>query len=175
MDIRDVVTEFFDDRAEGAIVDTVVIHAMSAPEATNPDSPEACINCLAQHQVSAHFLIARDGQVSRLVPELKRAWHAGASRMHDGREEVNHFSIGIELIAREKAKFAPVQYERVVELIADMVKRLPLTFIVGHEDIATPAGRKKDPGMHFDWEKLRDLIDADPMTAHITFPFRKFD
>jgi N-acetyl-anhydromuramyl-L-alanine amidase AmpD len=68
-----------------------------------------------------------------------------------------------------------VQYERVVELLADMVKRLPLTFIVGHEDVAIPAGRKKDPGMQFDWEKLRDLIDADPMTAHITFPFQKFD
>lgn len=175
MEIREAPSEFCDARAEGSQVDTVVIHSMCVPEATQPDSPEECLRCLAQHKVSAHFMIARDGAVWRLVPESKRAWHAGVSRLHDGREEVNHFSVGIELLAKEKVKFTPIQYERVVDLIADMVKRLPLTYIVGHEDVAQPPGRKKDPGPTFDWNKLRDLIDADPMTAHITFPFKRFE
>ncbi|NDC38576.1 MAG: 1,6-anhydro-N-acetylmuramyl-L-alanine amidase AmpD [Proteobacteria bacterium] len=173
MEIREAPSQFCDERATGSVVDTVVIHSMWTPDAAIPDSPEACIACLAQHEVSAHYIIARDGQIWRLVPEQQRAWHAGVSRLHDGREEVNHYSIGVELLGKERTKFAAVQYERLVELTADMVRRLPLTFMVGHDDIAQPPGRKKDPGPLFDWEKLRDLVDADPMTAHITFPFRK--
>jgi AmpD protein len=175
MEILDAPSEFCDERAEGAIIDTLVIHSMWVPDAAQPDDPEVCLRCLAEHKVSAHFIIARDGRVWRLVPEHRRAWHAGVSRLHDGRQEVNHFSIGVELLTKEKTKFTPIQYDRLVELTAELVRRLPLTYIVGHEDIAEPAGRKKDPGPLFDWEKLRDLIDADPMTAHMTFPFKKFD
>lgn len=174
MSIIECNSQHFDERMDGATIDTVVIHSMCAPDSPLPEDPAACIACLDQHQVSAHFLIARDGAVWRLVPEEKRAWHAGVSKLHDGREDVNHYSIGIELLAREKTKFSQAQYEQVVQLVADLVRKFPIMFIVGHEDIAQPAGRKRDPGPHFDWERLRDLIDADPMTAHITFPFRQF-
>lgn len=54
-------------------------------------------------RVSAHYVIARDGKVTRCVPLSKKAWHAGASwaRYHGERKfGVNEFSIGYELANR---------------------------------------------------------------------------
>src|SRR3546814_5414460 len=48
-------------------------------------------------KVSAHYLIAEDGQVVRMVDERLRAWHAGQSywrRITD----VNSASVGIEIV-----------------------------------------------------------------------------
>ena len=45
---------------------------------------------------SAHLVIGRAGEVVQLVPFNIEAWHAGRS-WYAGREELNHYSIGIEL------------------------------------------------------------------------------
>ncbi|WP_425091988.1 N-acetylmuramoyl-L-alanine amidase [Tropicimonas sp. S265A] len=47
--------------------------------------------------VSVHFVIERDGSVEQQVPLYNEAWHAGRSHYH-GRDGVNEFSIGIELV-----------------------------------------------------------------------------
>src|SRR6188472_2543976 len=84
----------FDDRPDGVVVDTIVLHATVlntldavAAHFENPDT-----------KVSAHYTIDRDGTVACHVAEEKRAWHAGQSKMKDGRTGVNDFSIGIELV-----------------------------------------------------------------------------
>lgn len=46
---------------------------------------------------SAHYIVGRDGEARRLVRERDRAWHAGQSAWN-GRDQVNQFSIGIELV-----------------------------------------------------------------------------
>lgn len=45
---------------------------------------------------SAHLVIDRSGDIIQLVPFNVEAWHAGRS-FHLGRENLNHYSIGIEL------------------------------------------------------------------------------
>ena len=52
--------------------------------------------CDPETKVSAHYLISEEGEVIRLVPEEKRAWHAGLSYWR-GHKDVNSASIGIEL------------------------------------------------------------------------------
>ena len=47
-------------------------------------------------KASAHVVIGRDGQVIQMVPFNIEAWHAGKSS-YGGRNELNHYSIGIEL------------------------------------------------------------------------------
>src|SRR5262245_584123 len=81
-----------DDRPAGTEVDTVVLHA------TVLNTLEDVIRHFADPsaKVSAHYTIDRDGTLVSHVPETKRAWHAGKSKMKDGREAVNDFSIGIE-------------------------------------------------------------------------------
>ena len=113
--------------------------------------------CDASAEVSAHYMIDEDGTVTRLVPEDRRAWHAGRSYWR-GITDINSASIGIELVNPGHEwgyrPFPDVQMEALVPLLADIVKRhnIPRANVVGHSDIA-PA-RKDDPGELFDWDLL---------------------
>jgi hypothetical protein len=105
--------------------------------------------------VSAHFIINRDGKISEFVPPTRLAFHAGKSKMPDpadGRESVNNFSIGIELIASDSSGFTDKQYIALQSLILLLKSNFPIRNIVGHSDIAP--GRKIDP-IGFDWSRLK--------------------
>ena len=113
--------------------------------------------CDPAFEVSAHYLIDEDGTVTRLVPEAKRAWHAGRSSWR-GVTDVNSASVGIELVNPGHEwgyrPFPPAQMEALLPLLKDIVRRNRIAYanVVGHSDIA-PA-RKDDPGELFDWELL---------------------
>ncbi len=115
--------------------------------------------CDPDTQVSAHYLISEAGEVTRLVPEDKRAWHAGASYWR-GHKDVNSASIGIELDHPGHAlgyrTFAEPQIDALVPLLARIVKEydIPRANVIGHSDVA-PA-RKTDPGELFPWERLAE-------------------
>lgn len=147
----------FDERPAGVSIDTIVIHSMCAPEAGDPCSALECIDLLDRCKVAAHYLIGRGGEVYQTVEEEKRAWHAGVSRMPaDGRENVNHFSLGIELVGPEGLKFTDAQYESLAALCGEICARHAIRYLVGHDHIAP--GRKADPGPAFDWSRLRDAL-----------------
>ena len=105
-------------------------------------------------QVSAHFLIRRDGTLIQFVSCLARAWHAGLSNWQ-GRERCNDFSVGIELEGSDFEVFEPAQYQTLEKLISSIRHVYPIQAIVGHSDIAP--GRKTDPGPCFDWSKIEKL------------------
>ncbi|WP_225009459.1 N-acetylmuramoyl-L-alanine amidase [Novosphingobium percolationis] len=121
--------------------------------------------CDPAAEVSAHYMIDEDGTVTRLVPEDKRAWHAGRSYWR-GETDINSASVGIELVNPGHEwgyrPFPDAQMEALVPLLADIVKRhnVPRANVVGHSDIA-PA-RKTDPGELFDWDMLARLRLALP-------------
>ncbi len=116
--------------------------------------------CDESSQVSAHYMIDEDGTVTCLVPEDKRAWHAGRSYWR-GITDVNSASIGIELVNPGHEfgyrPFPEPQMDALLPLLADMMDRhdIPRANVVGHSDVA-PA-RKVDPGEYFDWARLGDL------------------
>lgn len=113
--------------------------------------------CDPAAEVSAHYMIDEDGTVSRLVPEGKRAWHAGRSFWR-GVTDINSASIGIELVNPGHEwgyrPFPDAQMEALLPLLAQIIRRhdVPRANVVGHSDVA-PA-RKDDPGELFDWEWL---------------------
>jgi len=102
-------------------------------------------------QVSAHFLIRRDGCLLQFVSCDDRAWHAGTSCWH-GRDNCNDFSVGIELEGIEGGTFEPVQYDVLLPLMRDLAKRYGVSAVAGHEHVAPD--RKIDPGPGFDWARL---------------------
>jgi AmpD protein len=106
-------------------------------------------------EVSAHFLVRRDGELVQFVSCDARAWHAGASVWH-GRSECNDFSIGIELEGLEGERFDASQYVALAALIDALAARYPIAAVVGHEHVAP--GRKNDPGPGFDWVRLRSMV-----------------
>jgi len=136
----------FDYRPEGAKIDTVIIHytAVSKEEALHIlTSPE--------WQVSSHYLIDETGELYLLVPEEYRAWHAGVSHWA-GRDNMNHYSIGIELVNDGANEFSTEQIRVLKELLDEVSARYEIEDYLGHSDVAP--GRKIDPGRLFPWEKL---------------------
>ena len=115
--------------------------------------------CDPQAQVSAHYCVDEDGNIYRLVPEERRAWHAGVS-FWKGATGLNDVSIGIEIVNPGHEfgyrDFPDEQIRSVISLLDSVRDRwdIPDHRIVGHSDIA-PA-RKTDPGERFPWRVLAE-------------------
>jgi len=122
----------------------------------NPDAKRA-LNTLSGQifEVSAHYLIGRDGTIYYLVDEIKRAWHAGDS-WWGGPIDMNSASIGIELDNDGHEPYVESQIAVLLELLADLRHRYGITAanFIGHGDIAP--GRKVDPGAAFPWRRLAE-------------------
>ncbi|RIL12508.1 MAG: 1,6-anhydro-N-acetylmuramyl-L-alanine amidase AmpD [Proteobacteria bacterium] len=149
----------FGERPAASVIDTIVIHAMHSAKAGRELDPLACFETLQEHQVSAHYAVSCDGSIFLLVPEEKRAFHAGESRLPfegDMREKVNDFSIGVELIATAEEGFSEQQYQALSSLTTEILTRHSIRYIVGHEHIAP--GRKSDPGPRFDWKRYEGMV-----------------
>jgi N-acetylmuramoyl-L-alanine amidase len=122
------------------------------------DGPSALARlCDPEAQVSAHYMVEEDGTVFAIVPEDKRAWHAGRS-WWQGEDDLNSRSIGIEIVNGGHdfglPPYPDVQIAAVIELCQAILARWPIPQprIVAHSDIA-PA-RKEDPGELFPWKRL---------------------
>lgn len=128
---------------------------------TGMQTGEAAIDrlCDPEARVSAHYVVEEDGRIFRLAPEERRCWHAGVSHWR-GEEDLNHASIGIEIVNPGHEwgyrAFPDAQVEAVVALVGDIRTRwqVPNDRILGHSDVA-PA-RKEDPGELFPWKRLAE-------------------
>ena len=169
---RFVASPNYDERPDNEAPSLVVIHGISLPPGeyggpwidalfTNSLDPDAhpYFADIYQLRVSSHLLIRRDGELVQYVPLHKRAWHAGVSS-YQGRERCNDFSIGIELEGTDEEPYTPEQYRVLAECIGALLAAYPSLSserITGHSDIAP--GRKTDPGPHFDWQLLSQLLE----------------
>lgn len=149
----------FDDRT--LPISMVVLHYTGMVDAASAIARLAD----AEAKVSAHYVVAEDGQVIRMVAEEKRAWHAGRSWWR-GTTDINSASIGIEIVNPGHEfgyrPFPEAQVDAVIELLGGIVPRYGITRgnVVGHSDVA-PA-RKEDPGELFPWYRLARLRLALP-------------
>jgi AmpD protein len=170
---RQVLSPHFDARPTGQAPELIIIHGISLPpgEYGGPWIDRLfCGNLSAvAHpffasieglRVSAHALVRRDGGLSQYVPFHARAWHAGVSEWQ-GRSACNDFSIGIELEGADTEPYELAQYRALAALIAALLRAYPSLSadrLVGHSDVAP--GRKTDPGLSFDWTRLRTELAA---------------
>lgn len=115
--------------------------------------------CHPASSVSCHYVVEEDGQVIQLVPEARRAWHAGLSSWA-GERDVNSASIGIEIVNGGHDHGLPPFPERQVAAVAalcrDIVDRRHIRpdRVLAHSDVAP--GRKRDPGERFPWGALHE-------------------
>ena len=135
----------------------LIIHSTDLPTTTSLE-----VLTQSTREVSCHYLISPEGNIYRMVPEDRRAWHAGKSYWR-GQTDINSASIGIELVwppDREAAEdeipgpFPEPQLEALYTLAEDITSRwgiLPED-VLAHSDIAP--GRKRDPGERFPWHQL---------------------
>ncbi len=160
----------FGPRPSGTAVSLLVVHSISLPPGRygGPAIEDLFLNRLdwSAHpyfesirgmQVSAHFVIRRDGKLVQFVSCDQRAWHAGVSSWR-GRENCNDFSIGVELEGLEGEPFEAAQYDALVALARAIARRYPVAAVAGHEHVAP--GRKRDPGEGFEWHRLQAGLRA---------------
>ncbi|OIQ43824.1 MAG: N-acetylmuramoyl-L-alanine amidase [Roseobacter sp. MedPE-SW] len=139
-------------RREGLSPSMVVLHY------TAMHGAEAALDrlCDPVAEVSAHYLIGRDGRLWQMVPENQRAWHAGAGEWC-GQGDINSRSIGIELDNTGGHPFCEPQMAVLDVLLSQILMRWSISpdAVIGHSDMAP--GRKGDPGPRFDWARLARL------------------
>jgi N-acetylmuramoyl-L-alanine amidase len=131
----------------------IVLHYTGMPSA------EAALTRLTDPaaKVSSHYLVHEDGRIDQLVPEARRAWHAGVSSWK-GVTGINACSIGIEIVNPGHEfgyrDFPDVQIEAVIALCQDIMVRHSIApaRVLAHSDVAP--GRKEDPGERFPWHRL---------------------
>lgn len=140
-------------RANDCSPDIILLHYTGMPS----ESGALAWLVSEESQVSSHYFVHEDGRVVQMVPESRRAWHAGKS-FWAGDDDINSRSIGIEIAnAGHPAglpEFPEVQIQAVIELCLDCGKRLNIApqRVLGHSDVAPV--RKIDPGERFPWDRL---------------------
>ncbi|PPD43948.1 MAG: thiamine phosphate synthase [Methylocystis sp.] len=143
-------------------ISALVLHYTGMPTAESALE----LLCSPIAEVSAHYVVEEDGRVLQLVPEERRAWHAGASYWA-GETDMNSASIGIEIVHPghiDPRPYPPAQIASVIALSKDICARRDIApeRVLAHSDIAPR--RKIDPGEFFPWDALaasgvgRDLM-----------------
>jgi N-acetylmuramoyl-L-alanine amidase len=125
---------------------------------------------LTRTQVSAHYVICRDGSVHHMLNDLLRAHHAGVSKWGNA-TDINSSSIGIEIDNNGFELFTDPQINSLIDLLGRLKRayNIPVTNFVGHADVAP--GRKVDPSRYFPWQKLAENgFGLWYDTTHVTVP-----
>jgi len=141
------------ERKDGRRPDMLTLHYTGMPD----EAQALQWLCNPVSEVSAHYVVFENGHVAQLVPEARRAWHAGKSSWA-GETDINSRSIGIEIANPGHdgglPPFGETQIKNVIRLCRDIVERwsIPPDRVLAHSDVAP--GRKMDPGERFPWERL---------------------
>lgn len=138
-----------------ARADMVVLHY------TGMASGDAALQrlCDPEAKVSSHYLVFENSSIVQLVPETRRAQHAGVSSW-EGVTDINSRSIGIEIVNPghdfDYPKFPKRQIAAVTTLCRSILTRNPVRRdrVVAHSDVAP--NRKQDPGEKFPWRLLSE-------------------
>lgn len=173
MEARHCLSPNYDARPDPNDISGIVIHSISLPPGQygGPWIEDLFMNRLDPHahpyfeeihqlEVSSHLLIRREGELVQFVPFHRRAWHAGVSQWN-GRERCNDFTVGIEMEGDDFSPFSVSQYQQLAKVCMALIAAYPeltVETITGHQHIAP--GRKTDPGPHFDWALLRQLLQV---------------
>lgn len=114
-------------------------------------------------RVSVQYLVAPDGTIYQMVPDTKRAWHAGDSEW-GGLSGMNDYSIGIEISHIAGDRYPPAQLRALDELVWMLYQKHRFLGLrpLGHREIAP--GRKSDPELRlgdYFWDDVQERVNPD--------------
>ncbi|MGY1901173.1 N-acetylmuramoyl-L-alanine amidase [Nocardia gipuzkoensis] len=154
-------------------IDLIVVHHTAGKSSGQPIH-NIFLQPTQAAAANTHYVIDVDGHVMKLTDELREANHAGCSTWH-GRQKVNDYSIGIEIVHFE-GRYEEAQYRSLIALIGRLRRAYPTIAahrVVGHGDVATAAPstpnapcptpalhsprKAEDPGIEFDWARLEEV------------------
>lgn len=148
--MREILLPYYNDR-RGKKIDTLVIHA------SGQHTADALMDKLIERELSSHYLVDEKGEITRMVPEACRAWHAGVGEWME-EKDLNSTSIGIEMCNGlfGEEPFTDKQINALIDLCQHLIDKYDIapTQIIGHADLAPE--RKIDPGSMFPWAKMAE-------------------
>jgi hypothetical protein len=120
----------------------IVIHTTSSPIRNTKFASEA-LYLRDSTQVSAHYLVGKQGQIAQILHPDLEAWHAGVSVAAFN----NEHSIGIENHVSQGEAWTDEQHAALTWLVRWLMALyvIPAQMVETHRKIALPAGRKSDP------------------------------
>ena len=140
-------------KSDNRKIDTIIIHSSyNAVGSDVHDLDDIIYKEYKPYGVSPHYIISREGKIYRLVEDKNIAYHAGVSKVPDGRTGVNNFSLGIEIVNTKSEKPNEAQYDALKNLLSYLKSEYKIKYVLGHSDIAP--GRKDDP-WNFDFGKIK--------------------
>lgn len=174
-------------------VDTIILHYTSAIYVTpeDPFNTDTCVGIWDRYRVSPHYWIDRAGKIFRIVPEHRKAWHAGKGIMPDGGRDgnINNYSIGIEIACAphnatsfplSDRQYTEAQYKAVIDLVTDIRSRynIPPENVLGHDQIGGDRvvklgfrpNAKIDPGPYFEWDRIWQAMGLYEISFRVTNP-----
>ncbi|NQX55527.1 N-acetylmuramoyl-L-alanine amidase [Pedobacter panaciterrae] len=109
---------------------------------------------IAKTEVSAHYVVGRDGKVIQMVNDYLRANHAGVGKWGND-TDLNSSSIGIEIDNSGTEPYSEVQLQSLMTLLSTLKSRykIPTANFIGHSDLAPR--RKVDPA-NFPWKRFAE-------------------
>lgn len=133
----------------------IVLHYDGASNETS------AVNWLTQKGsgVSCDLHISKSGKVVQMAEFNRITWHVGASRWGD-LTALNRYAIGIEQQNIDaRSEWTEVQIQKCIDVCKALVKAYPsITEILAHSEVATPFGRKDDPGPKFPMDRVRQAV-----------------
>lgn len=180
MNVVDLPSPNHAPRPADVVIDVLVLHYTELPL---KESLDILRDDARAQRVSAHYVLAEDGTLYRLVPEGRVAWHAGRSHWR-GREGLNVSSIGVEIVNLhgDRHDYPAGQIAALIELCRGILARHPAIVpgnVVGHSDVAPR--RKIDPGLRFPWATLAEAgiglwprPDAKPVEGDVQAALQRF-
>ncbi len=111
-----------------------------------------------QVKASIHYIVGPAGEIVQSVPDQRRALHAGPS-VYRGRQNVNDFSIGIEVMSSFDHSFSEKQYQALAELISHLMKahHIPAERVVAYREVSIAKDRTPEAAS-FDWGRLKAAL-----------------
>ncbi|MDQ1284504.1 MAG: N-acetylmuramoyl-L-alanine amidase [Patescibacteria group bacterium] len=150
--IRDNLVSWGYEKTSDRKIDTIILHSTYNATGGDEFDLDKIIGIYKSYGVAPHYIVARDAKVYQTVKDENIAYHAGESKMPDGRTGVNNFSLGIEIINSKTQGPTGAQYDSLKKLLNYLKGKHSIKYTLGHSDIAP--GRKDDP-WKFEWGKVR--------------------
>ena len=148
----------YNERPAGVRPSSLVIHTTNGRKGSSFASEAAYLR--DSPDVSAHYLVGKDGRIAQLLPDERCAWHAGNALP----AYLNARSIGIECHLTTGEAWSDAQRAALTALVERLMQRwdIPRERVATHRAVALPAGRKSDPASwpEPDFLAWRDTLGA---------------
>jgi N-acetylmuramoyl-L-alanine amidase len=138
-------------------INTVIVHSTFNNSGGDKYDIDLVLKQFSTYNVSAHYVIGRDGTVYQLVDEKDNSYHAGKSSLPDGTTNVNSCSIGIEIMTSYTESPTEPQLQSLLMLINNIKQRNTIKYVLRHSDIAPV--RKTDP-WNMDWDSFKLQLEG---------------